>query len=359
MPTVYPDLSAVRVFQSRGRTTHTHLLEALQGSVYKNEANEWKRLLPARDPYYEFCFCNEARIDHVDPEKQSISVSPELDFDIVRPNVGDAPKDNHNSWMTAVNSQRDTPAGGCFITASYRPLITAFKPPAVDLKPNEPGWHAAKNDNDSPAFDWLDPQWNPTVHTLPWPTGFTFVHLKPFGFPDNLPLDAKIAQPMAMPVVEFSIRRMLVGEPPWDLIEKLANTVNQADFPSILNTNLPTCKKGTLRFDNMEVLEHYSSLVPGQMWFEIVYHFSWLVMTDSPVYDENGIIDPEGTITWNHVFMNVEAIDASIPRDIPAGLQWRVVSKLGTDWIPFVPGVGQKQLGPLYSFANFGPLFEL
>ncbi len=370
------NLSGVRTFQSRGRTTHVAwdgleiqkefyldpfgsapaVVEALQGSVFQDDDKQWKRRIPAIDPYYDNCFCNEARIDHIDSQKKSITISTDLEFapglaEAAVPNV-----DNYRRFMAQVNTVRDIPAGGCFITASYRPLLSAYLPEILPSFTEEQKQLAR-----SPMFDWIDPQWVPGFETVPWPDGLAAVFRHGVtGIPVLHSVPPSSAKPIVVPVIEFTIRRLLIGAVPWNTINRLNMVVNDSTWPG---DNWPQVRfrklfpKGTLRFEGAEVLEHYSPATPGGFWFELIYHFRWLSLEDfSLVHDDTGL-QRGRTVTWNHVLISPDAGLLGSLGLTTRDAGWYHASKL--DLLNWAPWLGGDTIGPIYNLGLFDPLFDL
>ncbi len=368
------DLSGITKLESRSRTVHVawdgleiqrefHVIpfgsgpafvEALQGSVFREPDGQWVRRLPAVDPFYSYCYCNEARIDQIDPAKESIGVSPSLDLHIdenepVIPNVV-----NYERVMTAVNETKEEAAGGCFVHASYRPLISAYTPPS----------EGALELHRSRMFDWIDPQWLPGFKTVAWPDGMgVIVRHWITGLPAGVSLPEGVADQVTVPISEFSVRRLLIGNVPWDTISGLSNCVNSSDWPV---TNAigadhirfkELFKKGTLKFDGAEIVEHYSPASLDGFWYEIIYHFQWLHLEEPNVYGTDGRIDPRGIVTWNHVLITPDQgiLDKlGVLRSDPG---WYIVEKFDlANWAPWLFG---STAGTLYKSVNFDQLFDL
>ncbi len=339
-----PDLTFI---QSIGRKTHTasdgieiqrqfyfepyfafpEVLEALQGSV-KKDTGIWVRTLPARDPYITNCFCNEARIDFADGD--ALASSPDI-------SLGDP----ELSLLGRIQGQRESPtigAAGGIVTASYRPLITAV---------TEVGHHN--------AFDWLDPQFQVTLREVPWPAGL-FIQGDP-GPLGRKSVPKELGSPIRIPVIDFTIRRLLVGEPSWSGIELAAGKINDDVFPGNFDppTNLPSMARGTLRFDGANLLNRLSA--DGSTWYEIGYNFSWLNYHDSPVFDENGNeLQGINPVTWNHVLMRPK--HAGLVAFNKMG--WYFVQKQALfEFLPFKTPFFTASAGALYTYGNFSHLFKL
>lgn len=389
-----PNLSAVTEWESRGRTAHSHwdgvevqrifhmrpysqahqVAAALEGSVYYEAdggGSRWVRALPARDPYCPECYCNEVRIDHVDPQKDSISFSPSIRWS--RFIVKKSPEAQVAHFLERTRLVGEEPAGGAFLTASYRPLVSAYRP-FVSPGDEEEGpseYELAKQ------FDWIEPRFMPGNLTVPWPEGLNCNSSRTIQQPFIAQVPPETAKPIHLPVHEFTIRRLLVGSIPWQTINWLTNTVNAGvkTYESVgealsgwgwpyredqNRTDLPRFLPGTLRFDKCEVVDHYSRTAANNKWFELIYHFSWLCFQDHNVYDRNGYLLNGGNltdVTWNHVLMS----PSHFLKHSPFGwyfvfkskvVNWRVA------WSPFVTKIIRGQ-GPLYAPGDFDALFDL
>ncbi len=324
----------------------------------------WTRFPPAKDPYLPTLYCNEVRVSLTDP-RLALSTSADLE-------VGNAADGNPIvTILDKLETNHESPgegyAGG-FITAIYRPLITALT-----------------SGTESGKFDWMDPKFNPVFKQIPWPTGLkTFVALESLsaearaamvagaagaigagvlalalgqgGVNGSIP--SELADTITVPIFEFTIRRLLVHTPPYDAIAWCAGKLNSVTepFPA---TNLPNFFADTLRFDGANIQNRLDAL--GNEWFEIIYHFSWLNMLSHDVYSTDGLkIDRNAAVTWNHVFMRPSFFDVSLS-DIG---WWPVVRDVDRRIfaVPIPAGLGltgPATGGPLYSTANFLDLFRL
>ena len=361
------DLTGIQNFESRGKTVHSHydgreirrifhlepyskapdVVEGMLGSVTREgDTANWTRHFPVQDPQYADCYCNEVRTDLIDP--RACSVSGTLGLDSLK--VSGAPQAAYTMFMQQVNSVPDDPAGGCFLTASYRPLISAY----------QPGYSA--HEQDGRIFDWINPDFTPAVRTSPWPDGLLIAVKDPNNVPIATPgVPDEVAQPVNIPVIEFSVKRLLVGEVPYSRLNSLLNTVNQASWPvDGSRLALPTFAKGTLRFDNYKIIKHYSRASTNGFWYELVYYFLWLSLKDKPVYGEDGELSGENgfhDVTWNHCLMRPRLQLPAFPDILALDLGWYFVVK--TKKANWAKSEYVSQIGPLYSFADFDPLFRL
>ena len=386
-----PDLSKVTKWESRSRTVHSHwdglevqrvfrmrpfseayqVQAALEGSVYRETTtSDWTRRLPARDAYYPDCYCNETRIDHVDPQKDSISFSPSIRWSRFL-----ATKDAETQLLDFLERTRlvgEQPAGGAFLTASYRPLVSAYIP---QVSPGDPDSQPSDLER-SKMFDWIGPTFTPGAKSIPWPLGLgvQVAGFQPFSA--HVPPDA--ANPVHVPTHGFTIRRLLVGKIPWKTINALTNTVNSGLLPSEgmtaanmlegpgwpyrenrATTTLPLFPPGTLRFDKCEVKNHYSPIAAHQHWHELTYHFSWLCLSSKNVHDAAGLdltaLGGLAPVTWNHVLMRPTKLTDKAP------VGWYFVQKY-SPWtivrLPFIRNVTVAD-GPIYGPSDFDTLFDL
>jgi len=387
MPEQYPDLREIKKLECRGRTTHSHwdgveiqrefyiepfasgpaVLEALQGSVWQDEGDKkWYRLLPAYDPYHPHCFCNEARMVHIDPERDSITISPGLDVGMDRNPLGDIAIDNKNHFhfIEQTSTTEEKAAGGCFIHATYRPLVTGY---VVNINPF---WTAdERNAALSPSFDYIDPRFKPMIHTVPWPDGLRAIRGTAAG-PRGFSVELNQGQPLRIPVNEFTIKRLLVGQVPWNMLRRTVNGVNGSKWPDPVGHlamtgkfTLPTFPRGTLRFDDFEVIPHYSRLQSHTVWYELVYHFSWLNYKDIHVFNKHGGLEERDAnglsdVTWNHL-LTVPPVGAvgfwGLLGANDAG--WFYVVK--ADLANILPWAAFSAVGPVHKYFNFADLFNL
>lgn len=366
------DVPWLREVESRGRTSHVHwdgcevqrqlycnhywtaphVCAALLGFVLRGVDGTggaiFTRYLPAFDPIYDqILYCNEARWDHVDGDKKSISNASPIGgaagnvtkvqayshfmFEINRVGENKVVVDNDGSITEGV-------PGGAFITASYRPLISAYRGPYGVL--DEVGRHR--------QFDFMDPVLTPGVQTIPWPDGLQLVKRgKTFGNtnPDNI--SGELADPITIPLIEFTIRRMFLGKVPHQRFSELQNTVNEDAWPSgQANSDqwpytLPQFPAHTLRFDGYTETRHWSQSSNLNQWHEVEFHFSWRNYRDFPIMDLNGDSTGRTWVTWNHALAN--------PFD--ADLAWyRVRRNSGL----LFDGVGGEDL---YTSSDFDTLF--
>ncbi len=353
--------------ESRGRTSHVHwdgcevqrqfyvnhywaaphVCAALLGFVLQ-EGAVYKRYLPANDPIYnQILYCNEARWEHVD--KQSISAAAPINA--VSGNV--SVEQAYSHFMFEVNRIGENKVtvdngglitegvpGGAFITASYRPLISAYY---GDDYSSGPGGPIPRRER---QFDFLDPQIVPSTRSVPWPMGLA---VKPGGDVLNA-LDVPDAhmEPLIVPTLEFTVRRMFLGRVPYEILNPALGTVNNADWPAgnyrapNWPWTIPQFPAETLRFDSYQVIPHWSQSSTFNTWYEVKLHFLARAFRGSPFYDQNGVRSALGDVTWNHAFF------AAVGER--GGVAWWYVSKRMTVIPVFT-------YAPVYTPISFHTLF--
>ncbi len=307
---------------------------AAQGSVTGSPGN-WTRTLPAKDPYVETNYCNEVRVDLEHPDLLCSSDKLGPDGGTIKERLELTPESPTEG------------AAGAKLTATYRPLITS-NPDAES--PHHP-------------FDWMNATFNPGFVQVPWPEGlFAAVKIDPGAFLGGagaagvidflaaVALPKDLALPISVPVIDFSIRRILVGEPPWETINALAGKVNAGAFPRPAN-DLPTFPAQTLLFDDVDVINRLDA--KGNRWYELVYNFRWIKLYDEFVVDKDGNGKPDW-VTWNHALMRPWWLGAK-------RLGWYSVHRReNLSDVPFKVNIIQLSGGPLYTLGDdFMPLFDL
>ncbi len=309
----------------------------LQGSVTKGpgENDKWVRTPPERDTYIKNCYCNESLVKFAHPDAMASSEKIEtLDR------------------LHTVPEVLQTGAAGAIITAHYRPLITAWQ--QGDLKDTE--------FDEEQIWDWLDPIFAPGVRFLPWPDGL-FITDKRFGIARPHGVPESLATPFAVPIVDISIRRTLVGEVPVDVISALAGALNDRDFPDAgpARNGLGLFKARTLKIEPPGVKNMLDA--DGKRWVELTIRMKWIPQEAAKRFDMEGNEQGAGPITWNHVFLHPSMADFQGPTGWYE--VWRseqINQLLGKVFDFFIPG-GKELLrqasGRLYSEGNLMKLFEL
>jgi len=326
-------IEIVRTFYLDPYEDHPAVLKELQGSVTsegEGKAKTWTRHPPAQDPWIKTCYCNEARV-----------MFPESDVFATATKLAD---------QDALDTKETFPPGvaGCHIEAHYRPLISAF-----DAE------HEGADESKTEIWDWLDPTITPGVRQIPWPDGlFVGTQVPFFGrVPDSVPQE--VGTPIEVPVSNVSIRRILVGQPPWDAMKLAANALNKDVWPtpnSPMSEGLPRFEPKTLRFGKVIVQNMIDS--KGTRWYELTYNFDWIHHYSDDVFDTDGNGAP-GWVTWNHVFMRPWWVAQT-------GVGWYEVFR-GIALRPFnvrmpvdIPGLdGQLFGGSLHNAVDFDTLFKL
>ena len=306
----------------------------LQGRVFK-DGDEWKRVPPLRDPYVRNCYCNRVRIDFADPD--ATCSMPGLD-------TGGAT--NIKDQLEKQEETLQSGAAGAIIKAHYRPLITAWVPDVTgDEDPDA--------DEPTDVWDWMDPLFVPGFRQVPWPGGLYIKVKRPLGTViETVPSD--VSQPIGVSVTDFSIKRILVGEVPWDTIQASANAVNAKLWPAEGTPPanfLPQFKPRTLKFVGAESVPMVDA--EGAQWFEITYQFKWLHTWTDRLFDKDGT-QSTGWITWNHILHKPMLLTTGW-RDVFLGSQFSIIAAN----LPIViPGLFPFA-GRLHNEVDFTPLFEL
>ncbi len=328
-----------RAFSFEPYESFPAVLEALQGTVKQDETGEWKRTLPARDPYIKNCFCNECHLvmpgdDYALTTSKSIQVA--VDKNGIK---------TKRSLKEKLEVEKEKPVDGGVgghVVAIYRPLITARIAPENDTKPEN-------------AFDWIDPTFSPVLKQIPWPDGFFIITGAFAGRNKSVPRETGL--PIHIPVIEFSIRQLLVGEPNWDGIDAAAGCINASDFPlkfaGFTKTTLPNMLRGQLKFEAPEVVNRMDAA--GNRWYEVTYNFSWLRYGDTGVHDEEGNELPGmQPVTWNHVFMRPSFFGFAANK-----LGWyHVLRDEATGFFQLADNpLFRISAGSLYNYTNFTHLF--
>ncbi len=324
-------IEIIRTFNCEPYEAHVDVIKALQGSVAKDDNERWIRTPPSHDTYIRNCYCMETRVDFWDGD--AMASSPDIE-------------DGAGSILKKLEDTPEKPtvgAAGAKITAIYRPLITAWE-------------SSSQRDPDPEAFDWIDPTFVPGTRQLPWPGGL-FIRTQ-LALTKDVP--PEVSSPIEISVTTVTIRRILVGEPPWDLISAMAGSVNAKEFPgpdSRAISGLPKFHPQTLKFKNAAILNMMDA--SGARWYEITYTFEWIQHATEELIDFGGTKE-SGLVTWNHVFMS-PAYWLGLKG--PAGwyLVWRNIGddRLFGGKIQFNVFGAAISAGLLHNEADFTKLFEL
>lgn len=313
--TSHTGIEIIRKFYVEPYDAHAEVIKSLRGYI-----KDGKRVAPCHDPYITNCFCTDARVEDIDPDAWCSANSID------------------EGKLEAVLQKKKSPKAGATIVATYRPMITAWK-----------------NDDDDERFDWLDPLVQPGIRQVPWPQGlFAAVDSALFG-DDITAVPKEVASPLGVTVSDITIRRILVPEIKWEVLQQCANCVNIVNFPGPGYRGLPDCQPRTLRFDGANVENMIDT--EGQRWYQLNYHFKWIDHWSNRLHDGKGK-KTSGWVTWNHVFMRPWWFHG-------AGTGWYEVYQ-GEDkevrgvTIPNFPKFGlQLTGGRLYNEANFADLFKV
>lgn len=309
------------------------VLKALQGMV------KGERTLPARDPYIPNCFCNECHLTMPGGD-YALTTSPSLD----------EARDADGKIVTSIKERsellKEKPiAGGVggHVVAIYRPLITARIAPEGDKKPEN-------------SFSWIDPTFMPVMKQIPWPDGMFIATGAAIFRNKSVPKEAGL--PIHVPVIEFSIRQLLLEYPPWDAIGSVAGCINSDRWPEpgMAQNTLPNFVRGTLKFEAPQVVNRMDAA--GRRWYEVTYNFSWLRYGDTGVHGEDGAtLGPKNAVnpvTWNHVFMRPSFFGFQANK-----LGWYHVLRDEADGFFRLADnpLFRQSGGSLYNYTTFGHLF--
>lgn len=338
-------MEIIREFNVEPYAHHIAVLKHLQGFIKDGE-----RVPPARDPWIDVCYCTEARAEQWHEDQLTTSESLEV---ISRQTVNGEQKvqriaafdDKRIPKLLQMN--RENPkvgTAGAKVTATYRPLITAW-----DEDPGPSG---------TERWDWLDPTVTPGVRQIQWPNGL-FITAEVAGVQATHNVPDTVASPLGITIADVSIRRILVPKIPWNTIKGLANAVNAFkwppdDHPAL--SILPQFEAKTLRFVGPDIRNMMDS--EGNKWFEITLNFQWINHIAPLLYTINGFERTDEPVTWNHVFLNPSVFF------LKGKTAWYEVFRgadpgEGAMRPPFeIPGAALKA-GFLYNSANMDPLFRL
>jgi hypothetical protein len=324
---------------------YPRVMRRLQGFV-ERENDVWKRTPPARDSLIDNCYCSESVVKFAHPD--AMASSPSLA----------AEEEGQNEIINKLQDHfplLQSGTAGAVIEAHYRPLITAWKPST----PPAPG-----DDQPTEIWDWMDPVFLPSQMQLPWPSGMhAAVDGAIIGIEQNTrDVPSEAANPISVSVSDISIKRILVGEVPWQAIEVLANVVNGlewpvADSPAARGLGM-TFKPRTLKFVDADLKNMMDSA--GNRWYEITLNFKWIRHVSNRVHDNNGVLAGNGlgqnpqTVTWDHMLLQ------------PAGFitGWYEIflsetrNVLGINIDGLLPGFALKA-GNLHNVGTFTNLFKL
>ena len=341
-------IEIIRTFYCEPYSSYPSVKQALQGTVTVDDAGVWTRTRPARDTYIPNCYCNEVTADFVDKRAITSSHSMELPGrnlkEMLEGAVADEPDDNNR-----IRETTELGVAGALIKAHYRPLITAWTR-TDGSEPDELPRFVPEDDE----WDWMDLKRVPRIRQIQWPEGL-FITARDFvGLPFNENIPDSASSPLGLVIEDISIRRILVGEIPQDVIDQCANCVNREVFPaadSNARPGFPTCPARTLKFVGADTLNMMDA--QGHRWYELtlnfrrIVHWSNAVVTAAAHFEDNWV-------TWNHVFMR--------PGLSPVGWYpvWLSADRrpLGVA-IPSIVDDLRLRAGPLHNEADFALLFKL
>jgi hypothetical protein len=323
----------IREFYCEPYWAASQVIRELQGYVDADGV----RHPPAADPWIDNCYCTECVVNFYDPDVIT-SADPII--------LNRAVTDGHGADDTLKSALENIPENpmtgtcGAKITAHYRPLITAY------------GFDSDKLNG---KWDLMEPTYTPGVRQVPWPDGLYIAvgSLAGATLTNNVP--DNIGTPLAVPVIDFSLRRILVSEIPWKAIHQCANGVNKEDWPGpadAMHGIVPTFPARTLKFLNPDITHMMDT--EGNRWYEITLHWQAIDLYAEFLVDMELNVSA-GHITWNHIFIQPWWAGQG-----PTG--WYEVARgrqrqVGNAPAPFdVPGLGAV-VGRLHHEVNFDVLF--
>jgi hypothetical protein len=296
----------VRTFYVDPYEAHTVVLSALLGAVEPDPADATKyiRRKPATDSWFTSDFyCTDAWVEQVD--QQAMAASPSLgvyppgnyavsDFRkfISNAGAGDWSCKETPGGITVrtrnVNDAQSTSDAGCFIRAVFKPLIHETPTWGSDV-----GFGA----NPPDPFDFVDPLLIPLTKTVSTGVGLRyFTNSKMYPWVGS---EGFVTQPMA----QFTIRRLMVGNPPLAIINRLKGKINFLGF----DLGRFHFAAGTLRFDECEVVKRavpYSDGTTDRLtvWYDLLYAFTHNAIYDEYYFNEDGATGfRKGFVTWNRI----------------------------------------------------------
>lgn len=340
-----------------------------------------RRNFPAGDLFRANFFCTEAEIIPLDQEQISYfhtlhyqdaqgpsrgAIFSTLESSVVvSPSTEAAPAsgkfEQDVRYKISVDPDR---VAGCFIKATYKPLVFL-------------GLVTAD------SWDYVNPQWIPKARVNEIPSGLRLkVNIGgPLGrwagavyWPS-----ASVSPVLNEQYTRFTIQRLFVpdfhaGERRWN---SLINGVNSATFSFGGASYAPETVRymgydvemhtGNVLLDEDEGLRQGGDLSFSELavWYSITHHFDIRVLTHVDVYDDTGNKVPSdqrkdgrAQVTWNHVLAwpgTYSAITSTLAAGDAIRVGWYkcgYTSQAGTIFNPF------GKLTPPHPLVDFGPLFQ-
>ncbi len=294
------------------------VIAQLLGGVTGNTAND-RRILPAHDHAFPYCYCTDAHEAPMDP--RAVANSPactpapltgndanDINAALAKPIIFDGPlslKSDGSGYQqfNAPGSTDNRGRCGAYIQAFYRPIYSVYNntTAAIDL------------------FDCVDPQFTPSSRVFPG-NGIPGKQ-NSFCTKDDITQlldEAPGGAPSGILITEtwqeFTIRRVMCPSVPWVTIRSLEGRINdgwgwQPQYFTVDGLENNTFPQGTLRFDYAETTPR---LVPAaapnpvdgvpvtapRRCYDILYHFSWRT-TFSQWCDIYFRVQPPAYISWN------------------------------------------------------------
>jgi len=329
----------VRTFYVDPYEAHTVVLSALLGAVEPdpNDATKYIRRKPAEDSWFDNFYCTDAWVEQVD--QQAMAASPSLGVYppgnysasqlrgfISNVGLGLTHREEPTGITRArldVNDAQSTSDAGCFIRASFKPLI--HETPTTWTS-GDTGTATAPD-----AFDFVDPLLIPLTKIVSPGIGMKYTLVDRILYA-NVGSEGFVTQPMH----QFTIRRLMIGKPPLMTIGKLKGKINSSDM-TLGNFLFPA---KTLRFDDCEVVKRavpYSDGTEDRLtvWYDLLYIFTWNSIYDY-YYDDLGEFQLD-YVTWNRILGVPQMPILGLPIFIPdpvGGLEFAPLSYYPVGWKP-------------------------
>jgi hypothetical protein len=328
--------SIVRVFYVEPYTAHKRVLIALKGTVTSSNAQNptdpnavWSRVKPHADPLYPHFYCNDVQVvpfnktavrgsrskafvndpGNDDPQtgqlpaiQNALNVVDDFDGASFIDNLTNAEiQQGYATYFPMVdtittNTGETFPVSsfksrgtcGCFIVATYNPLI--FLPGIVS---NSPG-----NGNTLDPFDYVDPQWEPITYKTQLGRSLYF-HSPTGGIALGVASEfnhAGVSDTYEVPEViwRLTIRRLMVPFIPKLSLGLLTNKIN-ANSAFMGNLNFAP---GTLRMETPEIVTKRGP--DGNIWHDIKLSFLVRMLYDEYYDDQQAHDFVKGMVDWNH-----------------------------------------------------------
>jgi hypothetical protein len=160
-------------------------------------------------------------------------------------------------------------------------------------------------------FDWMDPLVTPGVSTVAWPDGLSLVG-RTLGF-TNLDTISPEREPIMVPILELTVRRLFLGRVPNEILDPLLGKVNDRPWPGreklAYPYTFPQSPPETLRFDSYEIIPHWSQSSYRNQWFEVKLYFTGRRLFAQHLHNLSGGYIGAGWVTWNHTLANPSLVE--------------------------------------------------